>query len=139
MKLGEVGLPTFLGDLDVNFILSAVLPVWVFGAIIGLLVSRSYTSGAQPQIARDSCSAAATTQSSRDAVPADSTAKVARPNCKVRSSAIVDATRHLFTGPCAALPWRSHSEVRQDPGLSWLCTQAEHLTELVPTLVGGSE
>lgn len=39
MKLGEVGLPTFLGDLDVNFILSAVLPVWVFGAIIGLLVS----------------------------------------------------------------------------------------------------
>ena len=39
MKLGEVGLPTFLGDLDVNFILSAVLPVWVFGAVIGLLVS----------------------------------------------------------------------------------------------------
>ncbi|KAK9817561.1 hypothetical protein WJX74_007751 [Apatococcus lobatus] len=40
MKLGEVGLPTFLGDLDVNFILSAVLPVWVFGAIIGLLIPR---------------------------------------------------------------------------------------------------
>ncbi|KAK9861282.1 hypothetical protein WJX84_001164 [Apatococcus fuscideae] len=40
MKLGEVGLPTWLEGVDVNFILSAVLPVWVFGAIIGLLIPR---------------------------------------------------------------------------------------------------
>ena len=38
MKLGEVGLPTWLEGVDVSFILSAVLPVWVFGAMIGLLV-----------------------------------------------------------------------------------------------------